>query len=58
VRDASQPATLVIARLGSGRDFSAAILLNNSETLFHRRVYEADDYAANSLHVSKSEAIS
>ncbi|HEX8077164.1 MAG TPA: hypothetical protein VF511_05070, partial [Chthoniobacterales bacterium] len=33
----------------------AAILLNNSELIFRSRYYEADDYAANSLHVLKAK---
>lgn len=33
----------------------AAIVLNNSELLFNSRVYEADDYAANSLQVLKAK---
>jgi hypothetical protein len=32
----------------------AAILLNNSEAVFQTPQYEADDYAANSLHVLKA----
>ena len=33
----------------------AAILLNNSELIFHSRIYEHDDYAANSLQVLKAK---
>lgn len=33
----------------------AALLLNNSELLFQSRLYEADDYAANSLQVLKAK---
>lgn len=32
-----------------------AILLNNSETIFQSRIYEQDDYAANSLQVLKAK---
>ncbi len=33
----------------------AAILLNNSELIFQSRIYEHDDYAANSLQVLKAK---
>ena len=33
----------------------AALLVNNSELVFHSRIYEADDYAANSLQVLKAK---
>jgi len=32
-----------------------AVLLNNSELVFHTRLHEADDYAANSLQVLKAK---
>lgn len=32
-----------------------AILLNNSEPIFHSRIYEHDDYAANSLQILKAK---
>jgi hypothetical protein len=32
-----------------------AVLLNNSELVFHTRLHEADDYAANSLQVIKAK---
>ena len=33
----------------------AAILLNNSQLVFHSRQYESDDYAADSLQVIKAK---
>jgi hypothetical protein len=33
-----------------------AALLNNSEAIFRRHIYEADDYAANSLQVLKAKS--
>jgi hypothetical protein len=35
-----------------------AVLVNNSELVFHTRLYEADDYAANSLQVLKAKHFS